>query len=311
MTARDSNETVQCPATAERPRPNPPIPDQARGRTPSSVICITRYDESACRSWCAGCVAHHPEFADGFPPVRRPTTALAPSGPPNRDLASVTPVTARTPSQPVRPAPLTAIGRSTLPSRLWTAVGVAVVAGLLLAVGPLLPVIPPGTPGYTSGPLLAVLGILPAGVAVLLALRGSSSAVGGVLSAAALFAPGRALVDAQLAIQANASVARPEFAAPTTIESMHAGTGLWLLLAGHVLTLVAGALVLGATNSGDPAGETTDRRPGSYRAPRCSPWASAPWPPSPWSPSRSRPAPRSCWPRVPWTRPPCSLSAAS
>lgn len=167
----------------------------------------------------------------------------------------------------MRPASTTGAGRPTLPSRLWTALGVAVGGGLLLAAGSLLPVVPPGTPGYASGPLLVVLGLLPAGVAVLLAIRGSSAAVGGVLMAAALFAPGRALVDAQLAVQANGSVARPEFAAPTTIQPLHPGTGLWLLLAGHVLTIAAGVLAMGVGDSGDPAGGTSDRRPGSYQGP--------------------------------------------
>ena len=167
----------------------------------------------------------------------------------------------------MRPASTLAAGRPALPSRLWIALGVAVAGGLLLAVGSLLPVISPGTPGYAAGPLLVVLGLLPAGVAVLLTVRGSSAAVGGVLMAAALFAPGRALVDAQLAIQANGSVARPEFAAPTTIQPFHVGIGLWLLLAGHVLTLVAGILAMGLADAGDPAGGTNERRPGSYQGP--------------------------------------------
>lgn len=167
----------------------------------------------------------------------------------------------------MRPASAEAGRRTALPSRLWIALAVAGAGGILLAVGSLLPVVSPASPGYAAGPLLVVLGLLPAGVAVLLAVRGSSAAVGGVLLAAALFAPGRALLDAQLAIQANRSVARPEFAVPNSLEPLHGAIGLWLLLAGHVLTLVAGGLAVGLGDSGDPAGRTSDRRPGSYQGP--------------------------------------------
>ncbi|HVV20211.1 MAG TPA: hypothetical protein VHF06_12300 [Pseudonocardiaceae bacterium] len=154
-----------------------------------------------------------------------------------------------------------------LTSRLWIALAVAVAGGLLLAIGPLLHVVTPPSPGYAAGPLLIVLGLLPAGVAVLLAVRGSSAAVGGVLTATALFAPGRALVDAQLAVNVNGSVARPEFATPTSLDPLHGSTGLWFLLAGHALTLAAGVIALSPGDTGDPASRTSERRPGSYQGP--------------------------------------------
>src|SRR5215469_9673397 len=87
-----------------------------------------------------------------------------------RDLASVGPVTARTPSQPVRPAddpgdpPARGVGAH-LPDRLRLALAVGIAGGVLLAVGALLPVVSPATPrGFTSGPLLFVLGLLPIAV---------------------------------------------------------------------------------------------------------------------------------------------------
>jgi hypothetical protein len=151
--------------------------------------------------------------------------------------------------------------------RLRLALGVGVAGGLLLAVGALLPVVSPATPaGFASGPLLFVLGLLPAGVAVVLAARGTTAAVGGVLLAAGLFAPGRALADAQLAIEGSATV-RPEFAMPTSLEHLHGAVGLWLLLAGHLLTLVAGVLAMGAGEAADPAGSPSERTPGSYQGP--------------------------------------------
>jgi hypothetical protein len=154
-----------------------------------------------------------------------------------------------------------------LPPKLRAALGIGVVGGVLLAVGPLLPLVSPVTPaGFASGPLLFVLGLLPAGVAVVLAARGSATAVGGVLLASALFAPGRALADAQLGIQAT-TAARPELALPTVLRDVHGAVGLWLLLAGHVLTIVAGVLAIGVGDTGDPAGRATDRTPGSYQGP--------------------------------------------
>src|ERR1700743_1713773 len=99
-----------------------------------------------------------------------------------RALASVSQVTARTPAQHVRPGseatgPLTRW--AVLPPRLLTALGVAVAGGLLLAVCSLLPVVRPATPArVAAGPLLFVLGLLPAGVALVLAARGSAAAVG-------------------------------------------------------------------------------------------------------------------------------------
>jgi hypothetical protein len=187
-----------------------------------------------------------------------------------RDLASVTGVTARTPAQARNRADgrLPGLDRlAAIPPRLRIALGVAVAGGLLLAVGALLPEVSPATPaGFASGPLLFVLGLLPAGVAVVLAARGSSAAVGGVLLAAALFAPGRALADAQLAVEGSAA-ARPEFAMPSSLEHLHGATGLWLVLAGHVLTLIAGALAMGLADAGDPGVSTSERRPGSYQGP--------------------------------------------
>lgn len=197
------------------------------------------------------------------------TDRVAPAA--GRDLASVGSVTARTPSQPVRQAddpgdgPARGVGAH-LPDRLRVALAVGVAGGLLLAVGALLPVVSPATPrGFASGPLLFVLGLLPIAVAVTFAVRGSASAAGGALVAAALFAPGRALADAQLAVEGG-TADRPEFALPSSLQHLHGGAGLWLILAGHVAALVAGVLVVGQGDGGDLAG-SSERRPGSYQGP--------------------------------------------
>lgn len=188
------------------------------------------------------------------------------------DLASVVPVTARTPSQPVRPTDdadeTTAgpVGPAALPGRLRIALAVGIAGGVLLAVGSVLPVVRPATPpGFTSGPLLVVLALLPILVAVTLAVRGAATAAGGVLVATALFVPGRALVDAQLAIEGG-TADRPEFALPSSLQHLHGNIGLWLMLAGLVVTLVAGVLAAGLGDTADRTG-TSERQPGSYQGP--------------------------------------------
>jgi hypothetical protein len=155
----------------------------------------------------------------------------------------------------------------TLPVRLRCALGVAVLGGLLLAIGPLLPVVTPAAPaGFASGPLLFVLGLLPVGVAVVLVARGWAVAASGVLIVAALFTPGRILADAQLAVDGS-TAARPELTMPTSLTQLHGSTGLWLILAGQVLTLVAGLLATGLGDVADSTDPAAERAPGSYQGP--------------------------------------------
>jgi hypothetical protein len=145
-----------------------------------------------------------------------------------------------------------------MPIRLRCALGIALAGGVLLAVGPLLPIVsPPMPPGFGSGPLMFVLGLLPVVVALALAGRGSLPAARGALLAAALFAPGRAIADAQLAVQGSVA-ARPELMMPTALLRLHGATGLWLLLAGEVLILSAGLIAIGTTDP-EPATHESDR----------------------------------------------------
>jgi hypothetical protein len=131
---------------------------------------------------------------------------------------------------------------------------IAVIGGLLTSIGSLLPVSSPATPpGFSSGPLLFILGVLPVAVAVTFAALGRPLAAGGALVAAAIFAPGRLFTDFQFLVDAKLAE-RPELllTGPGT-GSLHAGLGLWLLLAGQVVTLIAGVLMIG---QGDRAGES-------------------------------------------------------
>ncbi|NRN64605.1 hypothetical protein GC106_18110 [Kibdelosporangium sp. 4NS15] len=158
--------------------------------------------------------------------------------------------------------------RLEVPALLKLAVVVAAAGAALLAIGPGVGVLQGAPPAaYGSGPLLIALAVLPVVAAVALLLAGKPVGAAGVLVGAAFLAPGRALGDLQLA--ADALVAsRPELVVPTDLVPLAAGTGTWLLLAGHVLTLVAGAMVIvraGARPGTAVAAEFEDSEPESRK----------------------------------------------
>lgn len=132
---------------------------------------------------------------------------------------------------------------------------------IALAAGALVPVVRDGSPGFTSWPLLVVLALVPA-IAILraVATRRPGLAAGLVLGLTAL-APGRLLLDLQLLADGSLA-ARPELFLPDRLLALpSAGPGLWLLVAGHLLTLAAGAFAAGtARDEAELAGELDGRR---------------------------------------------------
>ena len=108
--------------------------------------------------------------------------------------------------------------------------------GLAPAVGVVTPDQPPA---FTSWPLLLILAALPPGLAAAFLRSGKPGVVSAVLIAPAMLAPGRAVLDAQLLVDASGS-ARPELLVPTTLDPAAPAFGFWLLLAGHLATAVAG-----------------------------------------------------------------------
>ncbi|WP_156899348.1 MULTISPECIES: hypothetical protein [Thermocrispum] len=98
-----------------------------------------------------------------------------------------------------------------------------------------------GRPAFTSWPLLVVLAVAPAAAAWLLVVRGRSATAAGLLIGVAALAPGRAIVDAQFAVDASRAM-RPEFLVPGSVSAEPAFGGLLLLLAGHAAAVVAGVL---------------------------------------------------------------------
>lgn len=184
-------------------------------------------------------------------------------------------MTARSPAAVAAPLTWRVAGRPPLAVVL----GLAAAGGVLLAVAPVFPVAAARdgastAPAVTSGPLLAVLGLAPAALAVLLAARGRPSWALGVLAGVAALAPGRVLLDLQL-LAAPWRAARPELLVPTSLAALRPGAAVWLLLLGHLAVAAAGLLgVLAASGAAAaPAAAlwTTAGRPagGSLAAALC------------------------------------------
>ncbi|HEX6343101.1 hypothetical protein [Umezawaea sp.] len=134
--------------------------------------------------------------------------------------------------------------------RLRVAFGLAVVGALLSAAAPLVGVVGEGTaPAFTAWPLLLLLALLPVALAATF-LRNHPTVAAGVLAVTAFFAPGRLLVDLQITVDTTYTT-RPELFRPTSLTPLTPSTGLWLLVAGHLLVLAAGAVAATSTPSDD------------------------------------------------------------
>ncbi|GAA3461167.1 hypothetical protein GCM10018963_31800 [Saccharothrix longispora] len=104
-------------------------------------------------------------------------------------------------------------------------------------------------PAFTAWPLLAVLAFAPTALAAALLARGHQVSAAASLLAPAVFAVGRLLVDLQVLVD-PLDTARPELFRPATLDAPTPAAGVWLLLAGHVLLVAAGALA--ATTLAEP-----------------------------------------------------------
>lgn len=124
---------------------------------------------------------------------------------------------------------------------LLAALVLGTLAALLLALGSSIPVVAGAVRGYASAPLLIVLAVLPMVLVGAFVLRGRQAAAAGVLAGVAALAPGRAVLDLQFL--ADPSLAsRPELYRPEVFALPGPAAGLWLLLAGHALTVAAGVV---------------------------------------------------------------------
>ena len=145
--------------------------------------------------------------------------------------------------------------------RLRVAFGLATAGALLCAAAPLLGVVSESDdapPAFTAWPLLAILALLPIALAAAF-LRNHPLVAAGVLAVTGLFAPGRLLVDLQITVDTTYTT-RPELFRPTSLTPLTPSTGLWLLVAGHVLVLAAGVLAAVGTTAEPGGDQSTTRR---------------------------------------------------
>ncbi|HET8643336.1 MAG TPA: hypothetical protein VFM37_15470 [Pseudonocardiaceae bacterium] len=127
---------------------------------------------------------------------------------------------------------------------------VATAGAVLLAVAPALAVVRAGDgahlgPAFVAWPLVALLALAPAVAAWLLAGYARPAAAVGLLGSFGLLAVGRAAVDLQI-LADPWSAQRPELFVPVSLAELTAGPAVAVLLLGHVLTMLAGALAVGS-----------------------------------------------------------------
>lgn len=124
--------------------------------------------------------------------------------------------------------------------RLQAATALLAVGSLALAAGAIAPVSPDAGPGYLSWPLLVILAVVPAGIAVAAARSGRYGLAAGLVTGLAALAPGRLILDLQFLVNGSKTI-RPELYLPDRLlDRSGVGIGFWLLIAGHLLTLAAG-----------------------------------------------------------------------
>lgn len=154
---------------------------------------------------------------------------------------------------------------SSAPVRLRAAFGLAAAGALLAATAPIVGVVAGNTaPAYTSWPLLLVLALLPAALAAACLARNQPAVAASVLAVTAIFTPGRLLIDLQILADTTYTT-RPELFRPANLTPLTPGTGLWLLVAAHVLTLAAGLLAATATATDAATTDPGDTDPTSTR----------------------------------------------
>ncbi|RCW46666.1 hypothetical protein DFQ14_1012 [Halopolyspora algeriensis] len=120
------------------------------------------------------------------------------------------------------------------------AIGIAVLGALLTALAPLLGLVTPQRPpAFASWPLLLILGVFPPVLATAFARKQRIDSAAGVLIGTALLVPGRLVLDARLLDDAGLA-ARPSLLHPHDLAPLAPSIGLWVLLAGHVVSGIAG-----------------------------------------------------------------------
>ncbi|MFI9385435.1 hypothetical protein [Kutzneria sp. NPDC052558] len=136
-----------------------------------------------------------------------------------------------------------------LDTSLRPAVAVAAAGAVLQVVGLILGVVD-APAGYTSWPLAAVLALLPPIAAWVFIANRRPSAAGALLVVFAGVSVGRAVDAVQLAVDAG-RVSRPDLVVVSGTVPPSPSIGLWLLILGFVVTVVAGGLAMDRDRAAD------------------------------------------------------------
>ncbi|WIY03664.1 hypothetical protein QRX60_07360 [Amycolatopsis mongoliensis] len=188
-----------------------------------------------------------------MPPRSEPPTGSAPGSPSSpQDPAATRPTGKRKPprAQTSRQAPAETTdsaeapatwAEDTTPSRpLTVALALTALGAVALTAAGLVPVSPAAGPGFAGWPWLAVLALAPAVAAVWAAAAAKPGLAKGLVLGLAALAPGRLVLDLQFAVNGPLTI-RPELYLPDRfIGGSAVGAGFWLLVAGDLLTGVAG-----------------------------------------------------------------------
>ncbi|HTF51866.1 MAG TPA: hypothetical protein VK735_30850 [Pseudonocardia sp.] len=140
--------------------------------------------------------------------------------------------------------------RSRLPVGALTpvAIGGVAIGAVLIAAGPRYPVAvtldgagagTPVGPAFGVWPLIAVLSVVPAVVAVMLLLVRQRGPALALIASLGVVAIGQVLLNVQLLLD-PIRAARAELVAPLGLGQLRPELGAWLLLAGQLLTVIAG-----------------------------------------------------------------------
>lgn len=116
----------------------------------------------------------------------------------------------------------------------------AVLTGFAPAVGVVAPSTPPA---FVSWPLLLLLAVLAPALSLWLTRKGRTVLAASLLLGPAALAPGRIVLDSQLAVDAGLA-ARPELMLPVTLVRFTPSAGLWMLMCGNVATVIAGVFAM-------------------------------------------------------------------
>ncbi|GAA0525550.1 hypothetical protein GCM10011581_14380 [Saccharopolyspora subtropica] len=137
------------------------------------------------------------------------------------------------------------------PAPLRAAIALTAVGAALVGLGPLAGLVAPGaSAAFAAWPLLLPLALAAPALAAAFAKVGHPATAAALLIGPAVLAPGRLVLDLQFLVNAGRA-ARPELLRVDTLDAYTPSAGTWLLLAGHVASLVGGLLAVRGIQHGE------------------------------------------------------------